>query len=176
MQLNKLLKGLAIALPLFTLAACSSSSDSDAAGAESGMTDGMGGVQTGGANGMLSPEEQMRQKFEALQRDNVIYFPFDGYDIQGQYADLLDAHASYLRERPSVKVLIEGHADERGTPEYNIALGERRAKLLPSICKPWVCRLSSSPSSAMAKRSRWICLTPRMPLPRTAVRSWFTKV
>ena len=72
MQLNKLLKGLAIALPLFTLAACSSSSDSDAAGAESGMTDGMGGVQTGGANGMLSPEEQMRQKFEALQRDNVI--------------------------------------------------------------------------------------------------------
>ena len=51
MQLNKLLKGLAIALPLFTLAACSSSSDSDAAGAESGMTDGMGGVQTGGANG-----------------------------------------------------------------------------------------------------------------------------
>ncbi|KTA80702.1 peptidoglycan-associated lipoprotein Pal [Aeromonas salmonicida] len=128
MQLNKLLKGLAIALPLFTLAACSSSSDSDAAGAESGMTDGMGGVQTGGASGMLSPEEQMRQKFEALQRDNVIYFPFDGYDIQGQYADLLDAHASYLRERPSVKVLIEGHADERGTPEYNIALGERRAK------------------------------------------------
>ena len=128
MQLNKLLKGLAIALPLFTLAACSSSSDSDAAGAESGMTDGMGGVQTGGANGMLSPEEQMRQKFEALQRDNVIYFPYDGYDIQGQYADLLDAHASYLRERPSVKVLIEGHADERGTPEYNIALGERRAK------------------------------------------------
>ena len=92
------------------------------------MTDGMGGVQTGGANGMLSPEEQMRQKFEALQRDNVIYFPYDGYDIQGQYADLLDAHASYLRERPSVKVLIEGHADERGTPEYNIALGERRAK------------------------------------------------
>ncbi len=54
MQLNKLLKGLAIALPLFTLAACSSSSDSDAAGAESGMTDGMGGVQTGGADGMLS--------------------------------------------------------------------------------------------------------------------------
>lgn len=83
MQLNKLLKGLAIALPLFTTAACSSSSDSDAAGAESGMTDGMGGVQTGGANGMLSPEEQMRQKFEALQRDNVIYFPGSTVTISG---------------------------------------------------------------------------------------------
>ena len=166
MQLNKLLKGLAIALPLFTLAACSSSSDSDAAGAESGMTDGMGGVQTGGANGMLSPEEQMRQKFEALQRDNVIYFPFDGYDIQGQYADLLDAHASYLRERPSVKVLIEGHADERGTPSTTSPWASVVPRPLPSICKPWVCRPSSSPSSAMAKRSRWTCPTPRMPLPK----------
>ncbi|MGL5030838.1 MAG: peptidoglycan-associated lipoprotein Pal [Aeromonas sp.] len=147
MQLNKLLKGLAIALPLFTLAACSSSSETDAAGSESGdgmsstQTDGMGGVQTGGMdgsqgvgmngsgmNGSMSPEDQMNQKFQALQRDNVIFFPYDGYDIQGQYADLLDAHASYLREHPNVKVLVEGHADERGTPEYNIALGERRAK------------------------------------------------
>ncbi|MGL5039819.1 MAG: hypothetical protein ACRC6D_06815, partial [Aeromonas sp.] len=103
MQLNKLLKGLAIALPLFTLAACSSSSETDAAGSESGdgmsstQTDGMGGVQTGGMdgsqgvgmngsgmNGSMSPEDQMNQKFQALQRDNVIFFPYDGYDIQGQ--------------------------------------------------------------------------------------------
>jgi peptidoglycan-associated lipoprotein len=83
---------------------------------------------TGSADGMLSPEEQMRQKFEALQRDNTIYFGYDSNEIQGQYADLLDTHSSYLRENPSVKVLIEGHTDERGTPEYNIALGERRAK------------------------------------------------
>ncbi|MDO2947459.1 peptidoglycan-associated lipoprotein Pal [Aeromonas simiae] len=127
MQLNKLLKGLAIALPLFTLAACSSTSDSDASGAESGMG-ANGGVMTGSADGMLSPEEQMRQRLAALQRDNVIYFGFDSNEIQGQYADLLDTHSSYLRENPSVKVLIEGHTDERGTPEYNIALGERRAK------------------------------------------------
>lgn len=127
MQLNKLLKGLAIALPLFTLAACSSTSDSDASGAENGAG-ANGGVMTGSADGMLSPEEQMRQKFEALQRDNTIYFGYDSNEIQGQYADLLDTHSSYLRENPSVKVLIEGHTDERGTPEYNIALGERRAK------------------------------------------------
>ena len=41
---------------------------------------------------------------------------------------MLAAHAAYLSQNPSVKVTVEGHADERGTPEYNIALGERRAK------------------------------------------------
>ncbi len=40
---------------------------------------------------------------------------------------MLDAHAAFLRNNPSYKVTVEGHADERGTPEYNIALGERRA-------------------------------------------------
>ena len=40
---------------------------------------------------------------------------------------MLDAHANFLRSNPSYKVTVEGHADERGTPEYNIALGERRA-------------------------------------------------
>ena len=85
MQLNKPLEGLAIAPATVHLAACSSSSDSDAAGAgpQHDHFDGMGGVQTGGANGMLSPEEQMRQKFEALQRDNVICFPYDGLRHSG---------------------------------------------------------------------------------------------
>jgi peptidoglycan-associated lipoprotein len=45
-----------------------------------------------------------------------------------QHSAVLDAHAAFLSENSDVKVLIEGHADERGTPEYNIALGERRAK------------------------------------------------
>jgi peptidoglycan-associated lipoprotein len=129
------------------------------------MTDGMGGVQTGGANGMLSPEEQMRQKFEALQRDNVIYFPYDGYDIQGQYADLLDAHASYLRERPSVKVLIEGHADERGTPEYNIALGERRAKAVAKYLQTLGVQAEQLSIVSYGEEKPRICPTPRKPLP-----------
>ncbi len=48
--------------------------------------------------------------------------------MQTEFAEILEAHGTYLVEHPNVRVLIEGHADERGTPEYNIALGERRAK------------------------------------------------
>ncbi|MGL5948019.1 MAG: peptidoglycan-associated lipoprotein Pal [Aeromonas sp.] len=138
MQVNTLLKRALIVLPLLTLAACSSTSETGSASSETGMLDGSSangslggqanGVQLGGAGEMLSVDEQQRQQLEALQRDNVIYFPYDGYDIQGQYAQLLEQHATYLRAHPAVRVLIEGHADERGTPEYNIALGERRAK------------------------------------------------
>ncbi|WP_180792269.1 OmpA family protein, partial [Vibrio parahaemolyticus] len=47
--------------------------------------------------------------------------------VSPEYAEMLDAHAAFLRSNPSVRVVVEGHADERGTPEYNIALGERRA-------------------------------------------------
>ncbi len=74
----------------------------------------------------LSPAD--RQKFEALKRDNVIYFPFDSDRIDSQYVALVQSHATFLRDHPEISVIIEGHTDERGTPEYNVALGERRAK------------------------------------------------
>ncbi|HAS3827899.1 TPA: peptidoglycan-associated lipoprotein Pal, partial [Vibrio cholerae] len=48
--------------------------------------------------------------------------------IASDYEAMLAAHAAYLVKNPSLRVTIEGHADERGTPEYNIALGERRAQ------------------------------------------------
>ena len=67
-------------------------------------------------------------KYEALRQEQVIYFDFDKATIESKYADLLRAHADFLVKNPSVKVLIEGHADERGTPEYNIALGENRGQ------------------------------------------------
>ena len=133
MQMKKLLQSLAIALPMLTLAACSSTSDSDAmGGADDSYLNG-GGAQTGGMNGgAMSAEEQMRQQYEALRRENVIYFEFDQDEVSGHYAQVLEAHANYLRSNPSVSILVEGHADERGTPEYNIALGERRAKAVTS--------------------------------------------
>ena len=122
MQINTLLKSLMIALPMFTLAACSSTEDSGAGVQEQGAE-----TLNGGAQG-LSADEQMRQKYEALRQDNTIYFGFDQDGIDGQYTELLQAHANFLRENNSIKVLVEGRTDERGTPEYNIALGERRAK------------------------------------------------
>ncbi len=57
-----------------------------------------------------------------------IYFAFDKADIRPDDARTLDASAAYLKANPNQLVLIEGHCDERGTFEYNLALGERRAK------------------------------------------------
>jgi peptidoglycan-associated lipoprotein len=57
-----------------------------------------------------------------------IYFAFDKSDIRPDDAKILDATAAYLKANPNQLVLIEGHCDERGTSEYNLALGERRAK------------------------------------------------
>ncbi len=63
----------------------------------------------------------------SLLSKRVIYFDFDKSDIKDEFRDILNAHAEYLASHPSVNVTIEGHTDERGTREYNIALGERRA-------------------------------------------------
>lgn len=57
----------------------------------------------------------------------IIYFRYDRSDILPQYAPLLRAHADHLAEHPGTRVTIEGHTDERGTREYNLALGDRRA-------------------------------------------------
>ncbi len=57
-----------------------------------------------------------------------IYYAFDKYDIQDDYKPIVDAHAKYLREHPEAKMLIQGNTDERGSREYNIALGQRRSE------------------------------------------------
>lgn len=125
MQVNKVLKGLMIALPVLLAAACSSKSGSDSDQANIGNVDGSNGMTNNGS--YSSADEQARLQMQALQNNNVVYFGFDKYDISSEYAQMLDAHANFLRSNPSYKVKVEGHADERGTPEYNIALGERRA-------------------------------------------------
>ena len=124
MQLNKVLKGLLLALPVLAVAACSSNKSAN--NDQSGMGAGAGtGMENGSSN--LSSEEQARLQMQELQKNNIVYFGLDKYDVSSEFAQMLDAHAAFLRNNPSYKVTVEGHADERGTPEYNIALGERRA-------------------------------------------------
>lgn len=65
--------------------------------------------------------------------DRVVYFEFDRSDIPTQHLNTLDAHARYLVQNPNVKVRLEGHADERGSREYNIGLGDRRAQAVRRI-------------------------------------------
>ena len=63
----------------------------------------------------------------------TIYFEFDSSEVRGQDQDLISAHAVRLNENPSATVRLEGHADERGSREYNIGLGERRAQAVRQI-------------------------------------------
>ncbi len=59
-----------------------------------------------------------------------VYFGYDKYNIDGNFMNVLQQNAGYLKKRPNVKVEIQGHCDERGTNNYNIALGERRANAI----------------------------------------------
>lgn len=60
--------------------------------------------------------------------DGIVYFDFDKFDIQPEYRDLLQQKADLMKAYPSIQVRIEGNCDARGTQEYNLALGERRAR------------------------------------------------
>ena len=59
--------------------------------------------------------------------DRTVYFAFDSSRIEGENRAVVEAHALWLAQHPGASVTLEGHADERGTREYNVALGERRA-------------------------------------------------
>lgn len=60
--------------------------------------------------------------------NGIVYFDFDKYDIKPEYRDMLRQKADFLKEYPCIRVRIEGNCDDRGTQEYNLALGERRAR------------------------------------------------
>ncbi len=57
----------------------------------------------------------------------VIYFDYDSSEVKAEYREAVEAHAAYLSRHPDTIVTLEGHTDERGSREYNLALGERRA-------------------------------------------------
>jgi peptidoglycan-associated lipoprotein len=61
------------------------------------------------------------------QVGNSVYFGFDSSELTGKAQAILDRQAAFLNVNPTMVVIIEGHADERGTREYNLALGDRRA-------------------------------------------------
>jgi peptidoglycan-associated lipoprotein len=70
---------------------------------------------------------------EELLAKRIFRFGYDRYDVSGQDFDSLYAHANYLQKNPNKRIRIEGHTDERGSREYNIGLGERRAKAISNV-------------------------------------------
>lgn len=144
MQLKNVLKSLIIVVPAMTMMACSSSPSeaeleaernrvaAEQAEAERQAAEAKAAeearVQAAAAERMRAAEEQMTQEKNMLENEQTVYFDFDRSTIKSEFYGILDKHAAFLVKNPSQSVVIEGHTDSRGTPEYNIALGERRAK------------------------------------------------
>ena len=88
--------------------------------------DGTGGAGSGvDANGAIVPGSDA--DFRRSVQSNTVLFAVDQYDIDSSARAILDAQAAWLARNQRVRITVEGHADERGTREYNLALGDRRA-------------------------------------------------
>ena len=92
------------------------------------------GASTEGANaanaagGALGSQEEIGGPQAGLLATRIVYFDFDSAVIKGQGVDVVAAHAKYLSANPQQRVRLEGNTDERGSREYNIGLGDRRAQ------------------------------------------------
>jgi len=128
----KLMHLLAVAVLALGLAACQKPTKPDTtatAATDTGAaaSSGVGGDASAGA-GTATALTPQQQALAAIQQKNVVYFDYDSSEIRSEYVPLVAAHAQYLVKYPTARVRLEGHTDERGSREYNIGLGERRAQ------------------------------------------------
>lgn len=125
---TKLTKPLMIMAALFLVSACTTTD-------EASMDEQAGMEREGITNDALSDVygENLNGAAPGTQADLVanvgdrVFFGYDRYDLSPEARSVLEAQAQWLAQYPTLSVTVEGHADERGTREYNLALGERRA-------------------------------------------------
>lgn len=84
------------------------------------------GSQTQGVTGNQVEMNPLNNPSNILYQKSI-YYAFDKYDIDPKYMPIVEAHARYLKAHPQATVRLEGNCDERGSREYNLALGQRRA-------------------------------------------------
>ena len=149
MKLNKTV--LALAISALVLSGCSED-EKDASltdgtqNAASGINDastsglnngsGLSGSEMSGSG--MYPNAHMGPEFSDPNNPlskSTIYFMLDSSQVQDDFVPVIAAHAQYLVNHPGQRVVMEGHGDERGSREYNIALGEQRAKSIVSMMK-----------------------------------------
>jgi peptidoglycan-associated lipoprotein len=124
------------------LVGCSSTPTTEAPvedhGTSGATAPGAGGAETGGAQGgnvsgsQLGGADELHNPSSILSKRSV-YFDFDSFVVKDEYRPLVEAHAKFLRDNPTAKMLIQGNADERGSREYNVGLGQRRSDSLKKM-------------------------------------------
>ena len=85
------------------------------------------GARTQGIQDATAIQPDALEDPNSMLSQRIIYFAFDSDEIGAENFDLIAAHGAYLADNPDISMRLEGHADERGSREYNIGLGERRA-------------------------------------------------
>lgn len=142
--MKRLISGLTVLILSGMLLACSSKggvdeteeSTADATDARSGKSGKYGKYGKYGSEGYGRGASSGRGRglrpgdvgpTEGVLGERVIYFEYDSDDVLPDYQRVVNAHAEYLSSHPESTIVLEGHADERGSSEYNVALGERRA-------------------------------------------------
>jgi peptidoglycan-associated lipoprotein len=137
-MLRRLLALIPIVLVVVACETTSEETGAASGGGAGSMPSGMGGTSMpstssttmstlpapGGTRGSLGTAEAER---ELVSSGDTVYFAFDSYSLDGQAQEILDRQAAVLLRGGGFAVTIEGHTDERGTREYNLALGDRRA-------------------------------------------------
>ena len=118
---------LAICAVAFLFTACETASNVAGDSASGSSSSSASGSATASASSSSTTATQMSDAEKLAQVGNTVYFGFDSSELAGEAQAILDRQAAFLNVNPTMVVIIEGHADERGTREYNLALGDRRA-------------------------------------------------
>lgn len=92
--------------------------------------DGINGSQNSGGNNVTTVDTGSisSQAGPGSEVSRVVYFDYDSYVVKDTYRAVVTANAQYLRSNPQTRVVLEGNTDERGSTEYNLALGQKRAE------------------------------------------------
>ncbi len=107
----------------------------DAEGADASGIDGAGGLGGNALEGgmLVSYEENAINDAKNVLSERIIYFGYDSNAVSDDYVELIKHHGKYLSFNATASLRLEGHADERGAREYNVALGEGRAQAIKQL-------------------------------------------
>ena len=166
---SQMLKFVTLVFVSTLFAGCSSTGEKTDAGmgegapvSESGM--GSGGAQISGASEGGAWGGRPLDNPDSLLYTKVIFFDYYSSELRPEYQDVVMAHGDYLAVNPAITVTVEGHTDERGSREYNIGLGERRANTIKrllmaqGVLESQVVTVSSGeerPMDVMQSESAW---------------------
>ncbi|MEM0911990.1 MAG: peptidoglycan-associated lipoprotein Pal [Pseudomonadota bacterium] len=152
MLTNKKLKTLLVVIPALTIMACASGPSeeelaaerakqeservaAEQAAQEAAQAEALAQAEAAEAEALRVAKDLMQQEKTELESQQTVYFDFDRSTIKPEFEAILKKHAAFLVKNGNLSVRIEGHTDSRGTPEYNIALGERRGQAVETFLR-----------------------------------------